>query len=433
MIKGFSYNIPRAHILSFHRNKTLPVIAVAVLVLLATTYVVGASLSPNHVDADLGSGVLLSPMRKISNAKRDLVKKLRTRGPKSSSSSSSKRLCNGYEELCSRNYTDVTFPATHNSFAYRIDNIAANQELPITEQLDDGVRAFMLDLHQKNRNTIPPGINVRRKRSGQPKPPSSSNSTTEISLCHTMCLLLYDGPLVDELAHFKRYLDDNTQEVITIFFENVDSFAPKEIASNFEAVGLDKYAFAPNITDGSIDWPTLGDMVNDNKRLVVFSDRSANTKEVPWLLPQGDFVAQTSFEVLNGTTFPCSPDHPNKPLVILNHFAYTQKTLLGNVLPIPIYDGVQNINSAQSFRDQLNMCNDTLKDKAPNFVAVDFYNKGDLFDVVAQVNKLPSRSLKTNTFSKGKSSASPLPPNTFSYASMLVLTLNFAYAMACLL
>ncbi|KAJ2695268.1 hypothetical protein H4R19_005851, partial [Coemansia spiralis] len=55
--------------------------------------------------------------------------------------------CNGYSELCGRKFSDVAYATTHNSYAVG-DNIAANQNKNIRQQLDSGVRGFMLDLHK---------------------------------------------------------------------------------------------------------------------------------------------------------------------------------------------------------------------------------------------------------------------------------------------
>jgi hypothetical protein len=50
------------------------------------------------------------------------------------------RPCNGYPELCARNYSNITMVAAHNSPFVRPGNAAANQMFDVTSQLDDGVR-----------------------------------------------------------------------------------------------------------------------------------------------------------------------------------------------------------------------------------------------------------------------------------------------------
>ena len=59
--------------------------------------------------------------------------------------------CNGHAELCDRTLDNVTLPGTHNSMS-NLDAgwIAANQQHGITRQLDDGIRALMLDTMEWN-------------------------------------------------------------------------------------------------------------------------------------------------------------------------------------------------------------------------------------------------------------------------------------------
>lgn len=48
--------------------------------------------------------------------------------------------CNGYVEFCTRSYGNITYVAAHNSPFVRENNVASNQNLEVTEQLNDGIR-----------------------------------------------------------------------------------------------------------------------------------------------------------------------------------------------------------------------------------------------------------------------------------------------------
>lgn len=48
--------------------------------------------------------------------------------------------CNNYAEFCTRKYSNITEVCAHNSAFVVKDNAASNQVLPITDQLDDGIR-----------------------------------------------------------------------------------------------------------------------------------------------------------------------------------------------------------------------------------------------------------------------------------------------------
>lgn len=43
------------------------------------------------------------------------------------------------------------------------------------------------------------------------------------------------------------------------------------------------------------DWPTLKEMLDSGKRLVVFMDKAADEKTVPFILPQFPMVCTLSF------------------------------------------------------------------------------------------------------------------------------------------
>jgi hypothetical protein len=48
--------------------------------------------------------------------------------------------CNGYPEFCNRSYSNITNVAAHNYPFIRKGNTGSNQELPVTDQLNDGIR-----------------------------------------------------------------------------------------------------------------------------------------------------------------------------------------------------------------------------------------------------------------------------------------------------
>lgn len=48
--------------------------------------------------------------------------------------------CNNYPEFCTRRYSNITEVCAHNSPFVRENNVASNQMLGVTDQLDDGIR-----------------------------------------------------------------------------------------------------------------------------------------------------------------------------------------------------------------------------------------------------------------------------------------------------
>lgn len=63
--------------------------------------------------------------------------------------------CNNYPEFCSRKYSNITMVAAHNSPFVRKNNVAANQVLDVTQQLNDGVRMCEYTSNSRNLGTFP--------------------------------------------------------------------------------------------------------------------------------------------------------------------------------------------------------------------------------------------------------------------------------------
>ncbi|KAJ1798633.1 hypothetical protein LPJ59_002372 [Coemansia sp. RSA 2399] len=316
---------------------------------------------------------------------------------------SSSSQCNGYSELCDRQFDLVAFPTTHNSYAFG-DNIAANQNYDVQQQLDDGIRGFMLDLHNVSSTTL-------RKR----------DSGADPYLCHTTCLLLNDGPFTTTLKYFTTFLEAHTDQVITIFLENDDSFSPATIQQSFEDAGLDKYVYTPTApnSNGTYAWPTLGEMIAQNTRVVVLDDRNTNTTEVPWLVYDKDYSVQTPYTVGVGSSFDCSLLTALRPLLVMNHFVYSNYSVLNMVVEKPSPDTASIVNTRQSLVDQANLCGGA--GMFPNFITLDFYDVGDLFQAVADINKVDYTNTSLSTdFSSGPDSPTTSGASTHALPTALL-------------
>src|SRR5215471_3110579 len=57
-------------------------------------------------------------------------------------------VCNGHTELCDRRFDQVAFPGTHNSMSNQDEGwLIPNQIHGLTQQLEDGIRVFLIDTH----------------------------------------------------------------------------------------------------------------------------------------------------------------------------------------------------------------------------------------------------------------------------------------------
>ncbi len=70
-------------------------------------------------------------------------------GPDKHSEMAAGSRCEGGAALCGRRLDEVFFPGTHNSFAASEEPgwYFAHQRYPISRQLEDGIRALLIDVH----------------------------------------------------------------------------------------------------------------------------------------------------------------------------------------------------------------------------------------------------------------------------------------------
>lgn len=87
----------------------------------------------------------------------------------------------------------------------------------------------------------------------------------------------------------KTWLDKNPNEVLTLLPTNPEHLNVTTWSKAFVTTGLDSLAYvrpSPSQTIGSSNWPSLGELINSKQRLIIFMDYSANTTEVPYILPE---------------------------------------------------------------------------------------------------------------------------------------------------
>lgn len=258
-------------------------------------------------------------------------------------------ICNGHEELCDRRYDQVAYPMTHNAMSNAAAGwVAPNQRFGITRQLQDGIRGLMLDTYEEE---------------------------GELLLCHSICLA-GSQLLVEGLSEIQAFVADHRDEVVSIIFENYITHA--QTASAFEQSGLIDFVYAHSIGER---WPMLGELIEADTRLIVFQEKLPEDPQYPWLMNIWEHAWETPFSFSTPEDFVCDPNrgNPENPLFLLNHF------LTGNLGGSA--DLAEMVNHNPLFIGRATEC-EREGDALPNFVAVDFYDIGDLFEVVDSLNGL---------------------------------------------
>jgi hypothetical protein len=86
------------------------------------------------------SGTLLVGGQATSAASLDGTALRNATSTSSSAQPTNTQPCNGHPEFCSRTFSNITMVAAHNSPFVVKNNAASNQALPVTTQLNDGIR-----------------------------------------------------------------------------------------------------------------------------------------------------------------------------------------------------------------------------------------------------------------------------------------------------
>jgi hypothetical protein len=273
--------------------------------------------------------------------------------------------CNGWAQLCARPYDQVTYPVAHAAMA----NSAAfwsypAQDKDLRAQLDDSIRGLMLEVHAES------GV---------------------ATLCFNDCAE-GQAPLVSELARVAGFLDDNPREVVTLLIDNRVSAA--DIGQAFAEAKLSRYLY---LEDPSGQWPTLGEMIDQGERLVVFLADAAEAE--PGYRALSDNVRATTDSARTARDLACDTPSGNAdaPLVLL------MQTLVGPgpssegaagaggastaSLGRPSADLAETVNHDPFFSERVTFCASAFG-QAPTFIAVDFYDASDVIGVTQRVSGL---------------------------------------------
>ena len=287
--------------------------------------------------------------------------------------------CNGHAELCDRSFDQVVFPATHNSMSNADDGWTwPFQQHGIGQQLNDGIRMLLMDSHSWETprqaasfgTHLPPTL-----RSTFEAREATSTPENGVFLCHMMCGF-GSTSLVSAMSEVGTFLNTHPDEVLSIFFE--DYVAPAETAAVFDETGLTHYTFVH--TPGA-PWPTLREMISSGHRLLVMSEH--RSPPPAWYQQGWALTQDTSYTVRSPGEFSCALDRGK---------AGNQLFLLNNWIAkaIPSKVDAETVNSYAFLLSRARQCGQE-RGHVTNFIAVNFYDTGDLMAVVDTLNGVGSR------------------------------------------
>ena len=252
-------------------------------------------------------------------------------------------------------YDQIAWLVTHNAMSNREEGWwFPNQSYGLTRQLNDGVRGLMLDIHMID---------------DQPY------------LLHSRAML-GKIPLATGLTEIRTFMKKNPRAILTLIFE---SYAPAiQVRKAIEAAGLLDLVHQQATAQS---WPSIKEMVAQNKRLVVFTD--AGGGDWPGYHDVWKFCQETHFSVKQTQDFSYRRNRgkQSNPLFILNHFLTRPTAGVGLAA---------QANSPAILKPRLDGCEKATM-RFPNYVAVDFYELGDTASLLREFNRNAMRARNSDT------------------------------------
>nr|THU76809.1 PLC-like phosphodiesterase [Dendrothele bispora CBS 962.96] len=274
-------------------------------------------------------------------------------------------VCNGRAELCNRPYGNTTFLGSHDSAFFSSDPfaLARDQEVDIPTQLSLGVRFLQSQAHEKD---------------------------GALHFCHTSCDLFDGGLVVDYLSKVKTFLDANPNEVLTLLFTNPEGLSLTDMwKPAFDNSGVTPFTYVPpHQPMKRSEWPTLGQLIDSGKRVIVFLDAGADGS-VDFILSEFTQLWEPPFSETN-STFPCSVDRIDGPLSTVDHLNMLNHNLnvdlLGTGILLSDRIDAPTTNGVTSILANANGCAPFAGGVAPNFVMLDYVNVGQGMQAVNRLN-----------------------------------------------
>jgi len=314
--------------------------------------------------------------------------------------------CNGSEELCDRPFDKVAFPATHNAMSAATNQrwLFAQQGHGFADQLHDGIRGLLIDAHYGDptkggvvKTDLSDISRGERKTYEEELGPQALDAALRIRdrivdspvtgdrgvyLCHRFCEL---GalPIDEAFGQYRDFLAANPDEVLAIDIE--DYVEPADIAAAVKRTGLDEYVYKGPLGD---PWPTLQDMIDSGGRVVMLAENEGGGRAYRWyhpaykkLLQETPYSFKTPAELVGRQHLDdgCEPNRgpDTAPLFLVNHWVDTS--------PAPKPANADKVNAQGALMKRIKRCQ-TDRDLLASLIAVDFYERGDLFDVVRKLN-----------------------------------------------
>jgi len=289
-------------------------------------------------------------------------------------------------------YNEVCFLASHNSHAaHPYGYLYAQQDKKISDQLKSGVRALLLDTYPVKKDNL--------TKEAQPQSGDSLNDY-EVMLWHRSTGRNLKRTFKDALKTIKEFLIKNPRAIITIQLEN---YSPGSLIDHIiEKSNISKFVLKPNDWDPSKKngWPTLKWMIDNDKRLVIFDSRSGSS----YCYYQWQYTTENQYgelDIKKAAKLRADSSPIKNYLMTINYFG---------TITSPINYPAANSTKLRELINYIskNGLDGNYKKRYPNFIALDYVNRGKDGDPLKLINEINHKSKISKN--RGKTIFRPLIP-----------------------
>ena len=270
--------------------------------------------------------------------------------------------CHGHTVYCLRTFDDFTFPETHNAYSTVEDQflIGVNHYTGLQWQWDGGIRAFMVDSHHRS---------------------DDNTSAEDVRFCHGTGQFFHpclfgEVDAFDWLRLLGSLMNNSSGDVVTLLIEN---YVPAEhLDFLFKQTGMYERIYTHTLGES---WPSLGDLVLAGTDLVVFWEQSQND-DFPWLHDFGVFSWTTNYAESSAEEMSCTVHRGDgsQPVWHLNNW-------LSNAFGLPDPVRAVDVNDYDNLLERALECWEIM-DNRPTFIAVDYWEEGEITNVTITMNKM---------------------------------------------
>ena len=271
--------------------------------------------------------------------------------------------CHGMSIYCMRSYDDFTFPETHNSYSSVEDQIivGTNHYTGLHAQWDGGIRAFMLDPHHKSED---------------------DTSATDVRFCHGTGQFFHACQFgeVDAFAWLRELgslLNNSSGDVVSLLIENY--YTPAEhLEFLFNETGILDRAYIHSLGD---PWPSIGDMSLMGKDVVIFVQLEHNDS-YPFFNAAWKHSWDTPYGQRDAGDMTCELGRGdyNQPVWHLSNW-------LSSTFGLADPSGASEVNDYDTLLNRTLDCWEQNVNR-PTFIAVDYWEEGELTNVTITLNKM---------------------------------------------